>query len=44
MLSFQAAYAAPTTIMLSQNCQATIDRQDAKHDHEVKAKAELEIE
>lgn len=43
MLSFQAAYAAPI-IMMSQNRQAVIDRLDAKHDYEVNAKAELEIE
>lgn len=43
MLSFQAAYAAPI-IMMSQNRQAIIDRLDAKHDYEVNAKAELEIE
>ena len=43
MLSFQAAYSAPI-IMMSQNRQATIDRQDAKHDYEVDMKAELEIE
>jgi uncharacterized membrane protein len=43
VLSFQAAYAAPI-IMMSQNRQADIDRQDAKHDYEVNAKAELEIE
>lgn len=43
MLSFQAAYSAPI-IMMSQNRQATIDRQDAKHDYEVNMKAELEIE
>lgn len=43
MLSFQAAYAAPI-IMMSQNRQATIDRQEAKHDYEVNTKAELEIE
>lgn len=43
MLSFQAAYAAPI-IMMSQNRQADIDRQDAKHDYEVNIKAELEIE
>ncbi|MGC1244693.1 MAG: DUF1003 domain-containing protein [Spirulinaceae cyanobacterium] len=43
MLSFQAAYAAPI-IMMSQNRQATIDRQEAKHDYEVNMKAELEIE
>jgi uncharacterized membrane protein len=43
MLSFQAAYTAPI-IMMSQNRQATIDRQEAKHDYEVNLKAELEIE
>jgi uncharacterized membrane protein len=43
MLSFQAAYSAPI-IMMSQNRQADIDRQDAKHDYEVNAKAELEVE
>lgn len=43
MLSFQAAYAAPI-IMMSQNRQAEIDRQDAQHDYEVNMKAELEIE
>ncbi|MBE9020418.1 DUF1003 domain-containing protein [Chroococcidiopsidales cyanobacterium LEGE 13417] len=43
MLSFQAAYTAPI-IMMSQNRQAIIDRQEAKHDYEVNMKAELEIE
>ncbi|WP_315791251.1 DUF1003 domain-containing protein [Fischerella sp. JS2] len=43
MLSFQAAYTAPI-IMMSQNRQAIIDRQDAKYDYEVNKKAELEIE
>ncbi|MBW4685519.1 MAG: DUF1003 domain-containing protein [Komarekiella atlantica HA4396-MV6] len=43
MLSFQAAYTAPI-IMMSQNRQATIARQDAKYDYEVNKKAELEIE
>lgn len=43
VLSFQAAYTAPI-IMMSQNRQADIDRQDAKHDYEVNMKAELEIE
>lgn len=43
MLSFQAAYAAPI-IMMSQNRQASIDREDARHDYEVNQKAELEIE
>lgn len=43
MLSFQAAYAAPI-IMMSQNRQSAVDRQEAKHDYEVNMKAELEIE
>lgn len=43
MLSFQGAYTAPI-IMMSQNRQENIDRQDAKHDYEVNMKAELEIE
>lgn len=43
MLSFQAAYTAPI-IMMSQNRQANIDRQEAKHDYEINLKAELEIE
>lgn len=43
MLSFQAAYTAPI-IMMSQNRQAQIDRQDAKYDYEVNLKSELEIE
>jgi uncharacterized membrane protein len=43
MLSFQAAYAAPI-IMMSQNRQAAVDRQAAKHDYEINLKAELEIE
>jgi uncharacterized membrane protein len=43
MLSFQAAYAAPI-IMMSQNRQAAIDREEAKHDYEIDQKAELEIE
>lgn len=43
MLSFQAAYSAPI-IMMSQNRQAAIDRQNAQHDYEVNMKAELEIE
>lgn len=42
MLSFQAAYAAPI-IMMSQNRQASIDRADARNDHEVNQKTELEI-
>ena len=43
VLSFQSAYAAPI-IMMSQNRQASTDRQDAKHDYEINMKAELEIE
>ncbi|MBW4444832.1 MAG: DUF1003 domain-containing protein [Plectolyngbya sp. WJT66-NPBG17] len=43
VLSFQAAYTAPI-IMMSQNRQADVDRQNAKHDYEVNQKAELEIE
>lgn len=43
MLSFQAAYAAPI-IMMSQNRQSAIDRQEAKHDYQVNLKSELEIE
>jgi uncharacterized membrane protein len=43
MLSFQAAYTAPV-IMMSQNRQSQIDRQDAKYDYEVNLKSELEIE
>ncbi len=42
-LSFQAAYAAPF-IMMSQNRQAAMDRNDARHDYDVNIKAELEIE
>jgi uncharacterized membrane protein len=42
-LSFQAAYTAPV-IMMSQNRQATVDRQQAQNDYEVNVKAELEIE
>ena len=43
VLSFQAAYTAPA-IMMSQNRQAEIDRQQASNDFEVNVKAELEIE
>jgi uncharacterized membrane protein len=43
VLSFQAAFAAPI-IMMSQNRQASIDRNQARHDYEVNVKAELEIE
>src|SRR5271155_1030750 len=43
VLSFQAAYAAPV-IMMSQNRQASIDRQAAQNDYQINAKAELEIE
>ena len=42
-LSFQAAYAAPF-IMMSQNRQQDIDRQQAANDYKVNVKAELEIE
>jgi uncharacterized membrane protein len=43
MLSFQAAYTAPT-IMMSQNRLSEIDRQQASDDFEINVKAELEIE
>jgi len=43
VLSFQAAYTAPA-IMMRQNRQAEIDRQQAGNDYEVNVKAELEIE
>ncbi|MEY2620565.1 MAG: hypothetical protein RIT26_385 [Pseudomonadota bacterium] len=43
VLSFQAAYTAPA-IMMSQNRQAEVDRQNANNDYEVNVKAELEIE
>ena len=42
-LSFQAAYAAPF-IMMSQNRQQDVDRQQAANDYKVNVKAELEIE
>src|ERR1051325_8703004 len=42
-LSFQAAYAAPF-IMMSQNRQQDIDRQQAAEDFQINIKAELEIE
>lgn len=42
-LSFQAAYAAPF-IMMSQNRQQDVDRQQAANDYKVNIKAELEIE
>ena len=42
-LSFQAAYAAPF-IMMSQNRQADVDRQQAAEDFRINVKAELEIE
>src|SRR5216684_5465427 len=42
-LSFQAAYAAPF-IMMSQNRQQEIDRQQAENDYQINIKAELEIE
>ena len=43
LLSFQAAYTAPAIIM-SQNRQAEVDRQQAGNDYEINVKAELEIE
>jgi uncharacterized membrane protein len=42
MLSFQAAYSGPV-IMMSQNRQSAKDRLAAEIDHEVNAKAEMEI-
>ncbi|MFT3890532.1 MAG: DUF1003 domain-containing protein [Anaerolineales bacterium] len=42
MLSFQAAYSGPV-IMMSQNRQSAKDKLAAEIDHEVNAKAELEI-
>ena len=42
-LALQAAYTGPS-IMMSQNRQAEIDRQQASSDFEVNVKAELEIE
>jgi uncharacterized membrane protein len=42
LLSMVAALQAPV-IMMSQNRQATIDRQMAAHDYEVNLKAEIEI-
>jgi uncharacterized membrane protein len=42
-LSFQAAYAAPVT-MMSQNRQQDIDREAAENDYKANVKAELEIE
>ena len=43
MLSFQAAYTAPI-ILMSQNRQAKLDREDQANDYDVNLKAELEIE
>src|SRR3954467_809244 len=43
MLSFQAAYTAPV-ILMSQNRQAILDRQDQASDYDINLKAELEIE
>lgn len=43
VLSFQAAYAAPM-IMMSQNRQQEVDRQQALNDYRINVKAELEIE
>ncbi|TFW10771.1 DUF1003 domain-containing protein [Massilia arenosa] len=42
MLSMLASFQAPV-ILMSQNRQATKDRQNAQHDYEVNLKAELEI-
>src|SRR3569623_748724 len=42
-LSFQAAYAAPF-IMMSQNRQQDVDREQAAEDFHINVKAELEIE
>jgi uncharacterized membrane protein len=42
-LSFQAAYAAPF-IMMSQNRQQDVDREQAASDYKINVKAELEIE
>lgn len=42
-LSFQAAYAAPF-IMMSQNRQQDVDREQAAEDFRINVKAELEIE
>ncbi len=42
-LSFQAAYAAPF-IMMSQNRQQDVDREQAANDYRINVKAELEIE
>jgi uncharacterized membrane protein len=42
-LSFQAAYAAPF-IMMSQNRQQDVDREQAANDYKINVKAELEIE
>jgi uncharacterized membrane protein len=42
-LSFQAAYSAPF-IMMSQNRQQDVDRQQAAEDFKINVKAELEIE
>jgi uncharacterized membrane protein len=42
-LSFQAAYAAPF-IMMSQNRQQDVDREQAASDYRINVKAELEIE
>jgi uncharacterized membrane protein len=42
MLSFQAAYSGPV-IMMSQNRQSAKDRLAAEIDHQVNAKAELEV-
>jgi uncharacterized membrane protein len=43
LLSFQAAYTAPV-ILMSQNRQSILDRQEQANDYDVNLKAELEIE
>ncbi len=42
-LSFQAAYTAPI-IMMSQNRQSTIDRQNAEDDYRINREAKIEVE
>lgn len=42
-LSFQAAYTAPI-IMMSQNRQSTIDRENAEDDYRINREAKMEVE
>jgi uncharacterized membrane protein len=42
-LSFQAAYTAPI-IMMSQNRQSTIDRENAEDDYRINREAKIEVE